>query len=649
MLKLFRDNLKSLSWVLWAVILVFVALVFVDGGAMIGPAAGGSAKAAWAGDAVVTFTEYQNSFRRKEDQYRQAFQGNLPAAFRDRLKIQTLEEELNGKLLLQQARRLGLTVPDEDLQKEILDFPNFQNEEGLFVGQEEYVRRTRRFGFSSPKDFEAAVREDLLSRRLDEVLRESAYVSDTEVEDAYREQVEKAKIRYLMLPSQSLVGEVEINEEDLLAYHEAHKEEYRLPEQRKIAYLLVDNGLLRSKIELSEEDLQGYYDAHSSDYQQEEQVRARHILLKTDERTPEEAEALLATYRQRIEGGEAFDEMAKELSEDPGSARNGGDLRFFGRGRMVPEFEQAAFGAEIGDLVGPVRSSFGVHLIEVTGKRDEGQRPLEEVQAQVRHKLLSERVEEKGKTSAAEVLARLKEEDASTSAEEKLRLLAEELDYVSFAVTPSFGRQDLIPGVGRSADFSSSAFDLEMEEISEPAKVPRGWALLVLNEEVEPRVPEMTEVEATVRQALTTEKQAGLARQRLEEAREAAEGGESLETLAEGLNLQVKDSQELGLNGSISELGTASSKVVELALSLDEGEFGGPIDYPQGAVLIQVAERQRMDPEEFADQEDSTRRRLESQAYRQLQAAVLNQRRRDLNATYHPNIVESLEDQEAAP
>jgi parvulin-like peptidyl-prolyl isomerase len=107
-----------------------------------------------------------------------------------------------------------------------------------------------------------------------------------------------------------------------------------------------------------------------------EQVRSRHILLRVDEeRSSEQAREQLAALRARLAAGEDFAFLAAEVSEDPGSAAQGGDLGFFGRGQMVPEFEEAAFAAQVGELVGPVETSFGLHLIEVIERRPGGDEP----------------------------------------------------------------------------------------------------------------------------------------------------------------------------------------------------------------------------------------------------------------------------------
>lgn len=649
MLKLFRDNLRSLSWVLWGVILVFVLLVFVDVGAFQQQDAqdGRNAPAAWAGDTVVKFSEYEQVYRRLEDYQRQLFQGNIPEAYREQLKVQALQQAFDDKLLIAEAKDLGLLVSDAELRKSILEFPAFNDEKGRFIGQERYRNVLARGGSASPKDFEAAQRERLLYEKLDALLREAAFITDEQVEEAFRQRSERAKIRYVLYPIRQLADTVSVEQEDLDTYFEAHKEEYRLPEQRRVVYLVVDNSVLRSRMEVTPEEVSAFYQAHSEEYQQEEQVRARHILIKTDERTPEEAEAEIEKARQRIVGGESFDSVARDVSEDPGSAASGGDLRFFPRGRMVAQFEEAAFGAEIGELVGPIRTPFGVYLLEVTERREKGMRPLDDVRAQVRHKLLTERVSEEGNRLAGELLARLK--DAGGTSESDLQAVADELEYVKLLVTEPFGQQDTIPGIGRSQEFSAAAFALEEGQLSELVKLPRGWSVLALEEVLEPRVPELAAVEARVREAVRIDQQKALARQQLEEARQAIAGGTSFDEAAAALDLEVKESEEIGRGGAIVELGAASATVIQAALSLEEGAVGGPFEYPQGETLFEVTERKHMDPAQYEVQKDQLRDSLEQQQYLRLRTSVLNQRKLDLDVQYASSIVDTVAEVEQAP
>lgn len=645
MLKLFRDSLKSYAWILWVFIgATLILWVMMDIPGLFAPQdqTGANATAAEAGDVKVTFAEYENAYRNLESTYSQAFQGQLPEGMRETLRRQALQQALDQKLMIAEARKMGLQVSDEAVRDEILSYPVFKNEQGRFVGQETYERILRQNRIGTRKEFEEGVREQLLLQKYMGVLQASAYVTGEEVEEAFREEVERAKLKYVLLPYNRVADDIEISQEDLDAYFQEHQDEYRLPEQRRIGYLLVDTAQLRSSIELTDEELQAAYEAQQEDYRQEEQIRARHILIKTDERSAEEAEAEIQRIRERIEAGEDFAELAKELSEDPGSAANGGDLRFFPRGRMVPQFEEAAFGAQVGELVGPVATPFGAHLIEVTDRRDAGVRPFEEVQAQVRHKVLTERVAEEGEVQAQALLARINE--SGETSREALESIASEIESVRFLETRPFGRQDVIPGIGRSEEFASTAFDLKEDELSGLVKVPRGFAVLRLEEVLEPRVPPLADVEARVRQAVRSQRQEALAEERLAAMQASINEGTTFEDAAAALELEVKESPEVGRQGNIPELGAASNELVLQALEMEEGEIGGPKTFPQGGVLFQVAERVRMDPAEFELRKDETRDRLEAQRFQRVQASVLNQLKRDLGSTYNPQIVDSLED-----
>ena len=146
-----------------------------------------------------------------------------------------------------------------------------------------------------------------------------------------------------------------------------------MPERRIVDYLLIDTDELRSSIELTDGEINAYYEDNPEDFTRDEQVKARHILLQLNaDRTDSDAEQQMQEIRLRLDAGEDFAALALELSDDPGSKSRGGDLGFFGRGQMIPEFETAAFEAQPGDLVGPVKTSFGYHLIEVLEKQPAG-------------------------------------------------------------------------------------------------------------------------------------------------------------------------------------------------------------------------------------------------------------------------------------
>ena len=244
MLKAMRDNLKSLAWILWAVIAVFILLVFVDFGPM-NTGGAGNATAATMGDYEVSWTELSRRHESLVQQYRSAYGEQFEQiAPQLQLERQALEQLFNFKILAAEAEALGLQVSDEEVREAILTSPQFQGPDGRFVGQEVYESYTRR-QFGGASAFEAILREDLLRTKLFDVMERSILVTDADVERAYREDVERAAIRYVQLPASRFAGEVEADPEALQAHYEENQDRYAMPEQRVIDYLLVDRGVLR--------------------------------------------------------------------------------------------------------------------------------------------------------------------------------------------------------------------------------------------------------------------------------------------------------------------------------------------------------------------------------------------------------------------
>jgi len=641
MLKVFRDNLKYLSWVLWLVILVFVLFIFVDFGSINlagGPAASGTA-AAVVGDGEVSYGEFERAYRRVEDQYRQTYgeQFSRELANQLGLPIQVLNQLVDERILLQEAGRIGLEVTDEELRRSIVDLPVFQ-EDGAFIGQEAYADLLQRNGLR-PEDFESSQRESLLTRKVQEALARTVYVAPGELEAAYREEAETATIRLLKLPANRFAGEVTVDELDLAAFFADQQEDFRLPERRVVDYLLVDPAGLRDSVEVDAAEVRALYDANLEDYESEDQVKARHILLRTGaERTVEEARAGIEAIKARIEGGEEFAELAAELSDDPGSKVKGGDLGFFGRGAMVKPFEDAAFGAQLGDLVGPVESSFGVHLIQVQAQRPGGTQPFEEVEADIRARLVSEGADELAATKAAELAAQLADGDSTTEA---LQALAGTEAGVTLTTTEPFGREDNVPGIGRATAFTTGAFDLDVGASSEPLRIARGSAVLTLREIQGPRLPELDEVRAEVTTEFRRQRQLELAEASVVAARAAVTDGKSLDEAAMDLGVTVEDAGPFGAGGNVGTLGPAV-EVARQALALNAGAVSGPIVLKDDVVLFEVTGRTRFDPATFAAERDAVLERLEGERFGELMQSFLAQRRVELGVTVDPRVFEAF-------
>lgn len=639
MLKVFRDNLKYLSWVLWLVIFVFILFVFVDFGGTVNRGSLPSEAAATVGGLEISYREFEQSYRQTEDAYREAFGGDFDRERANQmgLPMQVLNQLVNERILMLEADRMGLTVSPKEVRQAVVEMPALQKD-GEFIGREAYERLLRANRLSADQ-FHESLRRELLTEKVRTVLAQSVYVSPEDVERAYREQTETAKIHYVAIPTDRFQDVEEPAESTLEEYFAAHREDFRLPERRVVDVLTVSPAELREGITLEQGEARRVYDENPTDYEVDEQVRARHILLRTgSERSVDEARRELEQAKERIEAGEDFGAVASEISEDPGTREAGGELGFFGRGEMIGAFEDAAFGASPGEIVGPVETDFGVHLIQVEEHREAGHRPFEEVRDSIESRLVGERAEALAKQKAEQIADRLERE--GLDAEDMAALAAEE-PGVSFETTAPFGRDDNVPGIGRGTAFSVTAFELAEGATSAPVRTSRGWSILRTAEVLPPRVPELDEVRERVAEAWRAERRLELARGLADQVLEAARSDDDLASAAAARDLDVEEAGPFGRRGTVQGLGTAPG-LAEAALSLEAGAFGGPVEVGDRLVVFRVDERTAFDPAAFEQARTATRERLENEKLGELLETMLSQRREELDVRFDPNILENF-------
>jgi peptidyl-prolyl cis-trans isomerase D len=638
MLKVLRENVKYLSWILWVIIALFVLFIFADFGAGLGGTRDTVSWAAKVGSTTISRAEYQHAYLMIENRYRQQFGDQYTTELSKQLRVwkQALDKAIADRVLQREAERIGLKVSDAEVRDAILE--QFHDEQGRFVGQEQYAQALLRSGFTVAS-FEEAIRQQLLKQKLASALQADLYVSDAEVEKTYREQVERAKIRYIEVP-RSRFGDVAVPPSEVAAYFQQHRQEYRLPEQREGAYLLVEASRLLDQVKIADADLQAYYDAHRDEWKQDEQVSASHILLQVnDKRTDAQAREQMEAIKKRIDNGEDFGAVARQVSEDPASKAGGGELGYFARGRMVKEFSDAAFSATPGRLVGPIKSPFGYHLLRVTGRRPAGIQPFAEVREQIRGRLAFEKARQLAEAKAKELARRLAAEKPKSA--EALQALPKDNPGVTFTATGKFSQQEPVPGLGMVQAFNTAVFAAKAGDVTGALEIPRGWAVAYVQAVYPAHLAELSEVEPKVRQRLVGGKQLEMAVAVLNQARQEIQHGRSFDQVAAELAVAVKDTPEFGGSGPIPGLGP-SPQLIKLALSLPKGQVGGPVGDSRGAVLFLVTDRKSWEPAKFAAAKEQTRQSLRQQKLETILGALLERRERELGVDYNRKLLESL-------
>ena len=640
MLNVIRKNIKSFYPLAIGLAGVFVLLVFTDFQALDGTQI--NQVAAKVGREDITFAEFERAYRNAERRYRELYGDAYTADLADQLQlpVQTLESLINDRLLTREAERLGLTVSDDELQEQILSLPGLTDGDGNFIGAPRYqdLLRANRY---TVDEFEAELRTSLLVGKLQAALSEVAHVSDAEVERRARDAAERAAIRYIQVPPSRYAAEAEPSADRTAAFFEANRDDFRLPERRRAGYLLVNTNTVRAELEVTDEEVGQYYEDNTAQFEVPEQVRASHILLlETANRDGEQARAELGDLRRRIEAGEDFAALAAERSDDEATRENGGDLGYFGRGAMTQPFEEAAFGAASGELVGPIENQLGPrtghHLILVHDRREGGRQTLEEVSNLIRVQLLATRAEEEGRRRIDDLAGRLADQPFEGETEARELAAAE---GIGFEVTEPFAEDDAVPGIGRNFNFSSEAFGLESGAWSPPVRIAAGWALLSLLEVLPPRDAEFAEVEADVRETLRQQNEGELLTAALTETRQRLDGGLSLDDAADELGVTVEESGSFGLRQAIGALGAAPDLSREV-FALAAGQFGGPVDTPFGGVLFEVTERQSFDSALFDP--ETTRNELLSERTLAMLQSVLGRLREEIGVSYTKDFIENF-------
>jgi peptidyl-prolyl cis-trans isomerase D len=635
-LKWLRDNLRHLKFILWGVVLVFVLLVFVDWGAGRAGGGGGGAPAVRVGKRAVSEQEFLNEMRRLDQRYSQIY-GERWNEVRAQVDLagQTANYFIDRELQLAEAARIGLTVTPEELRQAILDNPSFQRENGEFVGTETYERIVRGYFRMSPQEFETRLTEDMTVGKLNGLAERSVWVDDAEVEQEFRRQREQVDLEVVQVRYEPFLSEVVVSEDEARAEYERTSEDYHRDEQRVLRYLVVETSKLRRTLPVEESELRSYYESHKDEFLEGEQANARHILIKVApdateaERT--DAELHAKGVAQIARSGADFGELAAKHSDDTGSAAAGGDLGWFGRGRMVKEFEDAVFSAKPGEIVGPIKSQFGYHIIRVDGFRPEHQRPFEEVEEQVRFAVLEGRAAAEAASRAEALANRLQSEKPTT--EEAWQAIADEDEAVVLNQSPSFSAGESIPGMAQGGELADEAFAVEVGHIGGPLAVPRGWIVWQLAEIRPEGIQPFEDVRAAVEQKLRREKAMERAREQAEGAAEKWRAGEEAAVIAADVGSTVTEASGHRRGTQVGSLGVLPA-VDAAAFAASVGDVLEPINAgDKGVMVVRVAGIVRADETELAAEMDNLRARLMADRASQLMRSILNERRRDTVVT----------------
>lgn len=389
MLQNIRDN--SQGWIAKTIIGVIIVLMALTGFDAIMNASSNRQDAAEVNGESVSLNELNRAVDMQRRQLAQQLGGEFDASLLDEklLREGALKALIDRTLLLQGTRDAGFGFSQPALDQLILLTPEFQVD-GKF-NADRFDQVIRQMGYGR-LEFRQLLEEEMLIGQLRAGLAGSGFVTDQEVR-AFAA-LEQQTRDFASLAIKARPEQVEVSDAEVKAYYDEHASEFMTPEQVLVEYVELKKDAFFDQVEVADADIQAAYEKEIANLG--EQRKASHILLETGEQmSDEQAKAKLEELKARIDKGEDFAALAREFSQDPGSAGNGGDLGFAGQGVYDAAFEEALFALQVGQVSAPVQSEFGWHLIRLDDVQAAEVPSLDSLRPQLVRELKAQQVEQR--------------------------------------------------------------------------------------------------------------------------------------------------------------------------------------------------------------------------------------------------------------
>jgi peptidyl-prolyl cis-trans isomerase D len=593
------------SWLKWSLALVCLAFVvfyipaFLDSGGQDGL---GSDVVAQVDGRDITADSLRRSYQAQLAAYRNAYGGNISEQMLKQLGIgqQVLQQLVDEQAAIAEARRQGIDVTDDEVAQRILAMPAFQQNGQFNEARYRMLLNSQRPPLSVP-EFEDGLRRNLIVEKLRAAVTGWLTIDDSDVAAEYRRRNEKVKLDVVAFPSERFRTEAMVTDAEVASHFEGHKEQYRIGERRKVRYVLVDTQALRSQVTVPARDIERAYNENIEMYTTPEQVRASQILFKTEGKDEAAVRAQAEKVLKEAKGGADFAGLAKKYSEDTDTAKQGGDLDYFSRGRMVPEFEQAAFSMAPGTISDLVKSQYGFHIIKLVDKKAGAVRPLEEVRQQILDQVQWELAQTRAGDEAEAMDREIERPGDLDKAAAKRGLKVQESGY--------FTREEPVMALGPSPEAAEQIFALKEGQVTGGVRVSRGYAFLALTGVQAPHVPKLDEVKERVREDLVKQKAREIARQKAAAVSAEAKSSGDLAKAAKAAGVEMKTTELVPRESPIPEVGV-SAQVDAVAFKLPAGAVSDPIVADNAVALIKVVERKDPTDAEFAAEKDRLREDL---------------------------------------
>jgi len=616
----------------------------------------------------ISYQEFSDMLEQYRQYQQQQTGQEIPESQMDMLRDNVWESLVSQKLIAQKIEEFGIKVTNDEI-KDVLLGPNppasvtrfFTDSLGNFNRQAYESAIFNPQNKEAMKQVEEQVRQQLLQQKLQNTVTASVMVSESDIKQKFVEQSTKISADYIFIDANTIPeAQIKVTDSEIENYYNKHKEDYKIEEQRKLKYVLFKKEASKSDTSEIKDNLTAIVNKMKSDtssfkshvniYSEQPYskdtveltripqgaqdaitkaakgsiigplattegfivykindvltsknpiVRASHILIPLGSNKDDNSEAM--KIYDRIIKGESFESAAKNFSKDPGSAAKGGDLGWFGKGAMVKEFENACFSGTIGQVQKPVKTQFGWHIIKVTGKSDK--------------KFVVEKIVNKIQPSATTVdkLNENANDFAYIADKDGFEKVAKEFNYNVIETTPFIEKASAVPGLGVNKAIVVFAFENGVGDISPVFRVPLGYTVVTVSEQIKEGYKALEEVKEQVKPLVMMEKKIAKSLKIAKEIRSKLNGTPDFQIAKQVFpSARVDTANNFSPTGFVPNLGREfafTNKVMETEINKISDAFTGT----RGSFIVKVKSRTPFDKTAYSLQRNSLRDNLFSQ------------------------------------
>lgn len=541
--------------------------------------------------------DFQRQFERfLEVQRSRASQ--LTAEQRRVLKEATLETLIDQVLVLNEADRWKIGVSQEEIREQMKLIPSFQ-EGGRFSMR--LLQQYLRMRGQSEEEFMKELAKELRIQKVEQLVRDGAWVSEEEVETMYGLLQERIVLQYVAVPAENYLKETLPTQEEIKAYFKDHLPQYRIPEMLRVEYMRFEPGALLSRVEVSEKEIKELYDRNLDRWREDPQVLARQILIrsteKDDDNTRMKALQKAEEILKKLKSGEDFGRLAKEHSQDPQSAGKGGSLGWKKRKEFSEAVGKALFEEmKVGELSErPIKSALGFHVLKLEDLKAERLKSLEEVRQEIETEIRQSKARQLASELAEEAYLGVFQGQSFKEVAQRLG--------AALGATEPFSLQGALKEPPAGEAFRKAAFLLkEKDDFSEVVEDGGAFYVIQLLERMPARDPSLEEVLEKVRSDLQRTKAMEKARQDAEAVLERLKKKETtLSSEAEKRGWKLITSPAIGRTAPPAAI-PAEMALAAFSLGPQETLLPQAFKQPEGYLLGEIKERIAADPKGLEEQ-----------------------------------------------